>query len=207
MKIHRILLAACLAGGFATGPLSAQEASMTPPEALRKPISLDLVDAVPADVFASFGEILGREAVVDPAVTTPVTIRLQKVTVGTALRAICESIGCLWRLEPERLTVQPRPPGEPAGARAVPLALGEGAAAQLMSMSLRGTRAGDVFGSFERIFGFAIEVAPEVAETRISVELQDVPAREVFEVVLDLAGAEAVELSAEPRRLAVRKRE
>ena len=205
MKTRQKIPALCLLGALVALPLFAAD----PPAGFGQRISLDLVDAKPADVFASFGEIVGREVVVDPAVTAPITIRLQKVTAGTALQAICESIECRWRFEAGKLAIRPRPSEGSAGpgaAKAAPKTPEGDAGAQPISLSLRGARLEEVLNSFGKVLGVEIEVAPEVADAPISIELQNVPAREAFDAVLDLANAEAVEVSAEPRRLAVRQR-
>lgn len=51
------------------------------------------------------------------------------------------------------------------------------------------------------------DVAQEaLAAEKVSIELQRVPAHDAVTALLDLVGAELVEVSAEPRRLAVRRR-
>lgn len=176
------------------------------PVDLAQRISLDLVEAAPADVFASFGKVLDVEVQLDAAVTAPVTIRLRNVSVATSLQAVCESIECRWRFESGRLAIHPRPaaglaPSAPPTRTPLPATSEEP-----ISLSLRGARLADVLRSFGKILEVEIEVAPEVADAPISLELQNVAARQAFQAVLNLAGAEAVEVSAEPRRLAVRKR-
>jgi len=186
-------------------PARAAEATKRPVD-LAQRISLDLVEAAPADVFASFGKVLDLEVQLDAAVTAPVTIRLRNVSIATSLQAVCESIECRWRFESGRLAIHPRPAAGPSPSAPPTKSPLPATSDQPISLSLRGARLADVLRSFGKILEVEIEVAPDVAEAPISLDLQNVPARAAFDAVLDLAGAEAVELSAEPRRLAVRKR-
>jgi len=186
-------------------PARSAESANGPVDLARR-ISLDLVEAAPADVFASFGQVLGLEVEVDAAVTAPVTIRLRNVSIATSLQAVCESIECRWRFESGRLAIHPRPAAGPSPSAPPTKSPLPATSDQPISLSLRGARLADVLRSFGKILDVEIEVAPDVAEAPISLDLQNVPARAAFDAVLDLAGAEAVELSAEPRRLAVRKR-
>jgi len=138
--------------------------------------------------------VLDVEVQLDAAVTAPVTIRLRNVSVAR------------WRFESGRLAIHPRPaaglaPSAPPTRTPLPATSEEP-----ISLSLRGARLADVLRSFGKILEVEIEVAPEVADAPISLELQNVAARQAFQAVLDLAGAEAVEVSSAPRRLAVRKR-
>jgi hypothetical protein len=59
-------------------------------------------------VFPAFAKSLGYELSLDPALRALVTIEVRNVTAATALNAICESIGCRWRLEGTRLVVSAR---------------------------------------------------------------------------------------------------
>lgn len=204
MKNPTRWLVPCLLGLLATAPLLAAD----PHQGFGQRISLDLVEAAPADVFASFGRVVGREVVVDPAVAAPVTIRLQKVTAGTALQAICESIDCFWRFEGGKLTIRPRPkPGEaltaPSPRSGTPSNVDPGS--EPISLSLREARLEDVLHSFSKILEVPIDVAPELADAPVTIELQSVAANEALAALLRIVGGELVEVSAEPRRLAVRK--
>lgn len=69
------------------------------PTALQAPISIDLEGASIVDVLASFGKISGHEVEIDPGLDSKVTLGIQNVSVGTALRAVCESAGCTWTEE------------------------------------------------------------------------------------------------------------
>ncbi len=63
-----------------------------------------------------------------------------------------------------------------------------------------------VIATFAKILEFPIDVAPELAAEKVSIELQSVPARDALTALLELVDAELVESSTAPRRLAVRKR-
>ena len=66
---------------------------------LDTPISLDLEEAALADVLASFGQIGGHEVEIEPGLDGKVTLGIRNVSVRTALRAVCESVGCVWEEE------------------------------------------------------------------------------------------------------------
>lgn len=68
-----------------------------------------LFRAVPVtQVFPALAKSLGYELSLDPALRALVTIEVENVTAATALNAICESIGCRWRLEGARLVIDAR---------------------------------------------------------------------------------------------------
>lgn len=179
---------------------------------LTHPVSLDLVEAAPADVFAGFGRILGLPVVVDPRVSAPVTIKFNRVSIETSMRAICESIDCVWSLSAGELVISPVATVLPATGRGPDGATAVSIAAQpewgeALSLSLAGADFGVVIGSFAAILRVPIDVAPDLAGEKVSIELEQVPARDAVTALLDLVGAELVEVSAEPRRLAVRRRD
>lgn len=61
-----------------------------------------------AEVLPALAKSLGYELQLDPSLRAPVTIEVENVTAETALNAICESIGCRWRREGNRLVVEAR---------------------------------------------------------------------------------------------------
>lgn len=71
---------------------------------LEERIDLDLEDAAAEDILTMFAQVTGAELELDPAVTGTVTITLHNVTARTALTAVCEGLGCRWRLETGELT-------------------------------------------------------------------------------------------------------
>ena len=74
---------------------------------LGKRVSIDVNSVAPQEVFGSLARSLGCEASVDPAVQQPVTLRVVDVSARTALSAICESIGCRYRLDGNKLVIEP----------------------------------------------------------------------------------------------------
>lgn len=85
-------------------------------------IDLALRDAAATEVVTAFGQILGVELDIDSALTGSVTLEVHRVRAETALNAVCESIGCRWRLEgdpPSRLVVEATeaPPPAPAAQK------------------------------------------------------------------------------------------
>ncbi len=67
--------------------------------ALDKRISLDLEDAALADVLTSFGQVASHEVEIESGLDGKVTLGIRNVSVRTALRAVCESVGCVWEEE------------------------------------------------------------------------------------------------------------
>jgi len=63
-----------------------------------KPISIDLAGADLADVLQNFAIVAGGRLQVDPGLEGKVSVRLDDVAWMTALDAVCESAGCVWRL-------------------------------------------------------------------------------------------------------------
>ncbi len=59
-----------------------------------------------APVFTALGRSLGYDVSVDPNLRALVTFQAENVTAQTVLSAICESVGCRWRLEGNRLIVE-----------------------------------------------------------------------------------------------------
>ena len=63
----------------------------------------------PTRVFALLAEMADLGMSIDPALTKPVTITLEDVTLRTLLDAICDSIGCRWRIDGHTLIVEALP--------------------------------------------------------------------------------------------------
>ncbi|HLE82926.1 MAG TPA: hypothetical protein VJG13_01185, partial [Thermoanaerobaculia bacterium] len=82
-------------------------------------IDIVLREADVREVLASFGHILSGETEIDPEIQGEVTIELHQVRAATALTAVCESAGCLWRIEDGRLRVD-RDPAAPTGRETAP---------------------------------------------------------------------------------------
>ncbi|MEO7795207.1 MAG: hypothetical protein ABIV06_10575 [Thermoanaerobaculia bacterium] len=148
---------------------------------LRQRIELDLADAAPADVFATFAKMLGAELELSSAVSGRISVRLQNVTAETALGAICESIGCRSELEW----------GDKPLLRILPIvaktlepqreALRQSLDSP-MSISLKDATAMDVLVSLSRLLEAELQVQAGTTQT-VTLELQGVPARQALDAV------------------------
>ena len=74
----------------------------------RERVSLLFKDTPVTQVMPALAEVLGYEISLDPALRATVTLQVENVTAQTALNAICESIGCRWRQQGNRLVVEAR---------------------------------------------------------------------------------------------------
>jgi type II secretory pathway component GspD/PulD (secretin) len=165
-------------------------------EKLRDPISISLKEATPTEVFSSFAQILGVEAAIDPGVQWPINVGLERVSLGTVLDALCESIQCSWTIERESvLRVRPLAATEPARSK-TPIDAWD----RPLSISLAGAPIGEVIASFAQILNVAIEVAPELEGETVTIELQHVPARDGLEQICRSVDAELTEVEGSPGR-------
>ncbi len=87
--------------------------------------TIDVNAAVPRDVFSSISIRLGSELVIAPEITQPVTMRLENVTIRTALTALSESLECRWIVEGNVLHVETAS-SAPHGPSRVPGGMGGG---------------------------------------------------------------------------------
>jgi hypothetical protein len=78
--------------------------------------AVDVTAAAPHDVYGSLARALGCKLVIAPEITQPVTMRLENVTVGTALTALSESLGCRWTLDGNTLRIDPAASEKPGPA-------------------------------------------------------------------------------------------
>jgi TonB family protein len=76
---------------------------------LQSRVSLSYQGAPAGPVFQALAEDLGYRLRLDPKVAGAVTLDVRNVTAETVLRAICESIGCRWRVEASTLHVEHDP--------------------------------------------------------------------------------------------------
>jgi hypothetical protein len=89
------------------GVLSPAAASSAPAQKPTLDSRLEVrFEATPAaDVFRHIISGLGLELQLDANLDGPVTIWVKNVTARTALNVVCESLGCTWRTEGNRLVV------------------------------------------------------------------------------------------------------
>jgi hypothetical protein len=78
-------------------------------------VTLDLNGVAPPAAFKAVADAIGVSVTVDASVTEPVDIQVKNVTAGTALTAMCESIGCQWTISSGALSVKAAS-ASPAGA-------------------------------------------------------------------------------------------
>jgi hypothetical protein len=145
----------------------------TSPSVLEERIDLDLVDAAAADILTMFAQMLGAELELDPAVTGTVTITLHNVTARTALTAVCEGLGCRWRVETgeeTRLVVEVEDPE---------VALRKSREASV-TVELNKVPAEKAFGAVARINGIRLELDSGVAG-EISASLRERKLDEVLD--------------------------
>jgi len=76
---------------------------------LLRRVSINVSAVPPPQVLEMIARAVDCTVQVDPSVAEPVTIRMTRVTARTALNAVCESVGCRWRLDGKTLRVDPEP--------------------------------------------------------------------------------------------------
>jgi TonB family protein len=91
-----VALLCCGASGQAQDPLKLR-------------MSVSYQGAAVAQVFEALASVLGYRLQMDQRVTGSVTLEVRNVTAETALRAVCESVGCRWRIERAVLMVDSDP--------------------------------------------------------------------------------------------------
>jgi TonB family protein len=87
---------------------------------LDRRISMDVKGVAPRRAFEMIARAVKCTLALDPKVTRPLTIRVTKITTRTALDAVCESIGCRWRLDGRTLRVEAEAPSAQPAAPAAP---------------------------------------------------------------------------------------
>jgi hypothetical protein len=143
-------------------------------------IDLALKDAKPDDVFRTFAQLFHAEAVMDPGVTSPVSVELHNVRVRTLLDTICESIGCRWTLEPgspPKLRVTAAPGGGKTEG-------GDRSSKVKDPIDLKVTKADgqDLLHTFGEILGADVVLDPRIAGT-VSLELKHTPVDQSLDTV------------------------
>jgi protein TonB len=74
----------------------------------RERVSLLFKDTPVTEVVPALARSLGYDISLDPALRAMVTLQVENVTAQTALNAICESVGCRWHQQGNRLIVEAR---------------------------------------------------------------------------------------------------
>ncbi len=78
-------------------------------------IDLNVTDADAGKLFQTVGKLTGARVDLDPRfeAARTISIRIDNVTLGTALTAICESLGCRWHVKDGAIVIGPARSGEP----------------------------------------------------------------------------------------------
>lgn len=144
-------------------------------QGLDEPVDLDLVRSTGAF------EMLARAADLELAIETvlaerPLTLRIEKVRVRTALDAACDSLECRWRVEAGKLIVEgkPRPSAKPVET-----------AAQLdepIDLKVTKARAADVLRTFGEVLGVEVDIDEGVGG-ELTLNLEGTPVRAALDAV------------------------
>ncbi len=83
---------------------------------LQERIDLKITGADSREVLTTFAQIMSVGIEIEPEVSGPVTFDLQRTPVADALDAICQAVGCTWRLDEGenpvlRVTAKPKRKG------------------------------------------------------------------------------------------------
>lgn len=188
LTIAAALTLVTLAG---SGPGLAQSISGVADARTDERISLQLQEADLAVVLASFGQIFELETEIDPGVRGEISIELHDVRAGTALTAVCESAGCLWRIADGRLVVErdPEAPPEVLGPRG--RAEGPSAAKleERIDMELEDADLRQVLQAFGSIAAAAVEI-DEALEGEVTIQLHETPVREALDALCRTHGCQ-----------------
>jgi type II secretory pathway component GspD/PulD (secretin) len=133
-------------------------------------ISLKVTEADPQDVLQTFGKLLKLPAEIDPAIDKPLSLQVEQVTLRTALNAVCESVGCQWRIEGGKLLKVTRLPETPEPER------GKGSAALKEKIDIKVTNADarNFFTTVAQIMSGEVSIDPSVKGT-LSLDMEAQP--------------------------------
>jgi len=179
----------------------ARAADPSPPSPLDERISIELVDANPAEALKSFSQLTGWRFDVLPGLQKKFTATLRNVRVRTALDVLCESVGCAWReVAGSPPSVRVTPVGEVSAATAPASLPIDQALGQAITLRLKDAATRDVLASFQAMLGSGLDIAEGVGGV-ITVDLEAVPVRAALDAVcaqahcawtVDTAGPKAV---------------
>jgi type II secretory pathway component GspD/PulD (secretin) len=169
-----------------------------PADSLDSRISLDLDTVSATDVLGSLGRVLGLPVDIDPAIESPVTLKLVDVRLRTALNAVCDSLRCGWRIEAaadgERRL---RFTAIADNLTPVHLPASHGLAERL-TLSLAEAPLGSVLETLARVSGGSAELDPSLADQKVTIELKLVPARDAIETLAKMHRLRVEVVSEEP---------
>jgi type II secretory pathway component GspD/PulD (secretin) len=167
-------------------------------------LSLELKDADVRETLEAFGTILEREIEIDPKIRGKVSIEVHNVRLQTVLDALCDTAGCVWRLDARRLGFSPDPSYVPPRPMPPPQASPAGLD-DMIDIDLKDADVRETLQSFGMIAGLPVEIDDDVSG-KVTVHLRDIAARDaldalcgvqgcVWEVVVDEEGASVLHVS------------
>jgi type II secretory pathway component GspD/PulD (secretin) len=184
MRIRPTFLAVVLTLS-ALSPLFASPEPDTGTEPMEQRISIKLQNANAAEVFQSFGKLMGMEAVVDPAVRGKISIVLENVRVRTALEAACESLDCRWKVQdgsPRKLAILPSQGGDrKAAAKTLPT--------EPIDLKVTDAELRDLLTTFGQMVSAEVVLDPELTG-KVTLSLENTPWNEALDTVCKRAGCE-----------------
>jgi len=179
----------------------------------RERVSLLFKDTPVTNVLPALAKSLGYEISLDPALRAMVTLQVENVTAQTALNAICESIGCRWRQQGNRLIVEAR-----TETIAIMQATEKGEqftrrGGNMFNYAVSGLEdelpfditwsPGDVYTAFHvlaRMFDADVEVAPALSGRKLAVTIKAATMSQAFDAVCRVAGCRW-QLVEKPKRM------
>ncbi|MDO8836154.1 MAG: hypothetical protein Q7V01_11185 [Vicinamibacterales bacterium] len=177
----------------------------------RERVTVQFSAVAVADVFPAMARSLGYDISADPNLRALVTFQAENVTAHTVLTAICESVGCRWRLEGNRMIVE---------ALKEEITILRTRAEQIrfsgtVGMSLPSVRGLDdelpfditwspmdlhaAFFTLARIYEADVDLAPALKGRRVALSLKSATLRHALDAVCVVAGCRW-ELVNTPRR-------
>jgi len=143
-------------------------------------IDLNVADADAGKLFQTVGQLTGARVDLDPRFQTArtISIRIDNVTVGTALTAICESLGCRWHISKDgAIVVGPVRAREPKA----------GDLEAKIDLKVTGANLREVMDTMATILGADLAFDEALAKAKVSFELDN----KSIAATLDAACAQA----------------
>lgn len=171
--------AACLLALLAVAPGAPARAA----ELLDERIDISVEKAAAADLFRSFAEIASLTLDMDPAVQGTVSLRVERVRLGTALQAACESLNCRFKLADGRLRIEALPAAtEETIEKGITAGLDEP-----IDLKVSAAKAQDLLATFAHLLGAELDLDPAVSGT-VALSLEGVPCRKALDEVCGQLG-------------------
>ena len=142
-------------------------------------IDLNVTDADVGKLFQTVGQLTGARVELDPRfqAARTISIRIDNVTLRTALTAICESLGCRWRTRDGAILVEPVRTGEPR----------VNLLDQKIDLRITGANLREVMETMSMILGADLVFDEALAKGKLSLDL----GQETVAATLDAACAQA----------------